>query len=62
MHYEAIFDRAGVRTEHADIHEAIQWISPDLHAGIHAVDDFLENRQDGWERAYNKLHQMLVGP
>lgn len=62
MHYEAIFDRADLRREHADIHEAIQWISPDLHAGIHAVDRFLEVNQHGWERTYSKLRRMLGGP
>ncbi len=62
MHHECIFDRPDLRREHADIHQAIQWISPDLHAGIHAVDSFLEIHQHGWERAYNKLHGMLGGP
>jgi hypothetical protein len=62
MHYERIFDRSDLRREHADIHEAIQWISPDLHSGIHAVDSFVEIHVYGWERAYNKLHRMLGGP
>lgn len=62
MHHEAIFDRPDLRREHAEIHEAIQWISPDLHAGIHAVDRFLEVHQHGWERTYNKPHGMLGGP
>ncbi|MGH7966910.1 MAG: hypothetical protein ACRERD_34660 [Candidatus Binatia bacterium] len=62
MHYEAIFDRPDLRRDHADIHEAIQWFSPDLHAGIHVVDRFLEVHQVGWERTYNKLHGMLGGP
>jgi hypothetical protein len=62
MHYEAIFDRTDLRTDHADIHQAIQWVNPDLHAGIHAVDSFLEVHQYGWERAYNRLHKMIGGP
>jgi hypothetical protein len=62
MHYERIFHRPDLRREHADIHEAIQWISPDLHSGIHAVDSFVEFHEYGWERAYIKLHRMLGGP
>ena len=62
MHHECIFDLPSLRTEHLDIHEAIQWISPDLHAGIHAVDNFPAVFQHGWERAYIKLHTMLGGP
>lgn len=62
MHFERIFDRPDIRGDHAEIHEAIQWISPDLHAGIHAVDSFLEVYQYGWDRAYDKLHGMLGGP
>jgi hypothetical protein len=62
MHHESVFDRVDLRREHADIHEAIQWISPDLHAGIHAVDSFLEVHQRGWERTYIKLYKMLGGP
>lgn len=62
MHYERIFDRPDLRRDHADIHEAIQWISPDLHAGIHAVDRFLDIHQYGWDRAYRHLHGMLGGP
>lgn len=62
MHHECIFDRQDLRRDHADIHEAIQWISPDLHVGIHAVDNFHEVYDLGWERAYSKFHRMLGGP
>jgi hypothetical protein len=62
MHHERLFDRPNLRAEHTEIHEAIQWISPDLHAGIHAVDSFTEIHTLGWERTYNKLHKMLGGP
>lgn len=62
MHHEPIFDRTDLAQEHADIHEAIKWISPELHQGIHIVDDFPDVHQRGWERAYERLHRMLGGP
>ncbi|MCC6793148.1 MAG: hypothetical protein IT336_15805 [Thermomicrobiales bacterium] len=61
MHYEAIYDRPNLLQEHAEIHNAIRWISPELHQGIHAVDSFNEI-YDGRQRVYNKLHNRLGGP
>lgn len=40
FHHEAIWNRSNLQQEHADIHQAVQWISPTLHRAIHAVDDF----------------------
>ncbi len=40
FHYEAVWHRQNLLQEHADIHEAITWISPTLHRAIHAVDNF----------------------
>jgi hypothetical protein len=39
-HHEAIWHRPNLLREHADIHEAISWISPTLQAEIFAVDTF----------------------
>lgn len=62
MHYEAIYDRPALATEHAEIHGAIQWISPELHQGLHAVDSFPDILVNGHSRVYDKLHRMLGGP
>jgi hypothetical protein len=62
MHHERIFDRPDLRQEHANIHQALGWISPDLHAGIDVVDRFVEVHQYGWERTYSALHALLGGP
>lgn len=43
FHYEAIWNRPNLLGEHADIHEAIRWISPTLHSAVHAVDNFPKN-------------------
>lgn len=40
FHFEAIFDRPDLLGDHADIHEAIGWISPTLQTAILAVDTF----------------------
>lgn len=40
FHYEAIWNRTNLSQEHADILEAIGWISPTLQQAIQAVDDF----------------------
>ena len=40
FHFEPIFDRPNLSQEHADIHEAIGWISPTLQRSILAVDNF----------------------
>jgi hypothetical protein len=40
FHFEAIWDRPHLLREHADIHEAIGWISPTLQQAILAVDTF----------------------
>lgn len=42
FHFEAIWDRPNLLQEHADIHEAIGWISPTLQQAILAVDNFPE--------------------
>lgn len=62
MHHEAIYDRPHLLHEHANIHQAIRWISEELHQGIHVVDDFQEVYRIGWERAYARLHGRLGGP
>jgi hypothetical protein len=43
FHHEAIWHRPNLPQEHADIHAAIGWISPTLHAAIQAVDNFPAN-------------------
>lgn len=40
FHHEAVWHRPNLRQEHADIHEAIRWISPTLQTAIVAVDNF----------------------
>ena len=40
FHFEAIYDRPDLLQDHADIHEAIGWISPTLQQAILAVDNF----------------------
>jgi hypothetical protein len=40
FHHEAIWHRPNLLQEHADIHEAIRWISPTLQTAIVAVDAF----------------------
>lgn len=40
FHFERVWHRPTLETEHANIHEVIGWISPTLHQAIHAVDDF----------------------
>jgi hypothetical protein len=62
MHHEAIYDRPNLQQEHAEIHEAIRWISEELHQGIHIIDDFQEVYRDGWAKAIDRLHGMLGGP
>jgi hypothetical protein len=42
FHFEAIWDRPNLLGEHADIHEAVGWISPTLQQAILAVDHFPE--------------------
>lgn len=62
MHHERIYDRPHLLDEHTNIHQALSWICPELHRGIHVVDDFIDVHQHGWERVYIKLHGMLGGP
>lgn len=62
MHYEAIYHLANLVQKHALIHQTIQWISPELHRGIHAVDNFSDIHAYGRQQVYNKLHGMLGGP
>lgn len=38
--YERIYNRPALLREHAEIHQAIEWISPTLHRASHAVDNF----------------------
>lgn len=45
FHHEGIWHRPNLLQEHADIHEAIGWISPTLQQAILAVDNFVENFQ-----------------
>jgi len=40
FHYEGIWHRSALLQEHADIHEAIGWISPTMQKAILAVDAF----------------------
>lgn len=40
FHYEGIWHRPDLLQEHADIHEMIGWISPDMHRAILSVDKF----------------------
>lgn len=54
FHYEKLYDWSYIRgdpnrpiartadQDHADIHDALRWISPTLHQAIHAVDDFAQ--------------------
>lgn len=62
MHYEPIFDRPSLAQEHMRIHEALRWISPPLHHGIHTVDSFPDILMNGRARVYQKLHRFLGGP
>jgi hypothetical protein len=62
MHYEAVCDRPDLAQEHVNIHQAMRWISPALHRGIHVVDDFADVFQHGRLRVYNQLHDFLGGP
>lgn len=62
MHYEAVFQRPHLAIEHAQIHAAIEWISPELHRGIHAVDSFPDIFLEGRGRVHDKLVQMLDRP
>ena len=39
-HYEAVWYRQNLSREHAEIHQAIQWINPTLGQAILAVDTF----------------------
>ena len=40
FHHEPIWYQMNLLQLHADIHQAIRWISPTLHRAIHAVDGF----------------------
>jgi hypothetical protein len=40
FHHEGIWHRPTLKQEHADIHEAIGWISPTLQTAILSVDSF----------------------
>lgn len=40
FHHEGIWYRPALQQEHADIHEAIGWISPTLQTAILSVDNF----------------------
>lgn len=40
FHHEPIWYRPNLQQEHADTHQAIEWISPTLHRAINAVDTF----------------------
>ena len=51
MHHEPIFDRPSLVQEHAHLQGALNWISPELHQGIHIVDDFLVVHQHDWADA-----------
>lgn len=57
MHHEAIFDRPNLVQEHRHIHEAIDWINPQLHQAIHSVDSFGEIYTDGRDRILTKLQK-----
>jgi hypothetical protein len=62
MHYEAIYHRPNLAVEHAHVHEAIQWISPQFHKGVHTVDNFPDVLAHGRMRVYAKFHDFLGGP
>lgn len=40
FHHEPLWCRPNLLQQHADIHQAIEWMSPTLHKAIHAVDTF----------------------
>ncbi|MBA2518509.1 MAG: hypothetical protein H0V24_02480 [Chloroflexia bacterium] len=40
FHHEGIWYRTTLQQEHADIHQAIEWVSPTLQMAIQSVDNF----------------------
>lgn len=62
FHHEPVWHRQKLLQDHAHIHQALGWIHPALHQGIHVVDDFTDVHQHGRLRVYNRLHSFLGGP
>lgn len=57
MALEAVHDRPNLKPEHAELHEAIRWISLELYQIIQIIDDVAEVFGHGWERDANQLHR-----
>ncbi len=62
FHHEPIWYRPNLAQEHANILQAVRWISPPLNRGIQVVDSFADVHRHGRVLVYNRLHRFLGGP